>query len=91
MNIYAYHGYSQPMSGLAEDLQAAAAQFLQQAPAQASQAVAPVVQAAPVPVPAPAPVMASRDITPGAGDDKKVSWGPILIMLAILYFLMRKK
>lgn len=90
MNIYAYHGYSQPMSGLAEDLQAAAAQFLQQAPAQVSQAIAPVVQAAPAPIPV-APVMAARDITPSTGEDKKISWGPILIMLAILYFLMRKK
>lgn len=90
MNIYAYHGYSQPMSGLAEDLQAAAAQFLQQAPAQVSQAIAPVAQAAPAPMPV-APVMAARDVIPSPDNDKKISWGPILIMLAILYFLMRKK
>lgn len=94
MTIHSYQGYSQPYSGLAEDLMDAGRQFLAAQAAPVIQQIMPT-QPAPVVQPAaqPAPVqrMLTQAAAPAAPPSAGLTPAAMVGLAALAYWLFFKK
>lgn len=93
MTIHSYQGYTQPYSGLAEDLMNAGREFLSQQAAPVLQQLAPPAPAPVQPVAQPAPVqrMLTQAAAPASAAPAGMTPAAMLGLAALAYWLFFKK